>query len=326
MFVTEHGVVRDISLTRDGLETIEPYTARFSRLDPWQSRAVAMPPDVVRLGYEYFPERDLVRTEFYNDFGRRFGLFRPMAATLKLAPGVIATASIERTHTKQLFEEDEKQRLAPYVPHIKRALQLRLRHQAARRDGVHALALDALAFGAVVADQAGHVVAANAAAEALERAGSGLKLGSRQRPIEALRSVESRRLLRLIHEAATGGAGGVMRLSDGNGAPSLLVLVTPLPRGAYAASGKGHALVTLRAASDSPAFNEAMLSALFGLSPAQAAIAYAIYRGRSPEEIAAERGVKISTLRTHLGEIFQRTGAESQRDLMRLLALLPPVR
>jgi DNA-binding CsgD family transcriptional regulator len=46
----------------------------------------------------------------------------------------------------------------------------------------------------------------------------------------------------------------------------------------------------------------------------------------APEEIAAERGVAISTLRTHFAEIFARTGAENQRDLIRLLGMLPPVR
>jgi DNA-binding CsgD family transcriptional regulator len=36
--------------------------------------------------------------------------------------------------------------------------------------------------------------------------------------------------------------------------------------------------------------------------------------------------VAISTVRTHLAEIFVRTGTESQRDLVRLLGMLPPVR
>jgi DNA-binding CsgD family transcriptional regulator len=52
----------------------------------------------------------------------------------------------------------------------------------------------------------------------------------------------------------------------------------------------------------------------------------ALHSGRTPEEIALERGIKISTLRTHLAEIFARTGAENQRDLIRLLGLLPPLR
>ena len=104
--------------------------------------------------------------------------------------------------------------------------------------------------------------------------------------------------------------------------------MTPLPRtfGLGGSTRPAYALVTLRSAWDSPSFSAQMLIALFGVSPAQAEIALAIYNGKTPEQIAIERGVAISTLRTHLAEIFLRTGAESQRDLVRLLGTLPPVR
>jgi DNA-binding CsgD family transcriptional regulator len=48
--------------------------------------------------------------------------------------------------------------------------------------------------------------------------------------------------------------------------------------------------------------------------------------GKSLEEIATERSVKITTVRTRLARLFARAGAESQRDLVRLIALLPPLR
>jgi DNA-binding CsgD family transcriptional regulator len=52
----------------------------------------------------------------------------------------------------------------------------------------------------------------------------------------------------------------------------------------------------------------------------------AIFDGKSPEQIAADRNVAISTMRTHLAQIFARTGAENQRDLVRMLGMLPPLR
>ena len=111
-----------------------------------------------------------------------------------------------------------------------------------------------------------------------------------------------------------------------NGATGLLVLVTPLPNQLHGHAGVGHALVSLRSTQDCPSFQKAELEALFALSPTQAAVALDLYGGKSPEQIASERGVRISTLRTHLAEIFARTGAESQRDLVRLIGLMPPVR
>ena len=89
--------------------------------------------------------------------------------------------------------------------------------------------------------------------------------------------------------------------------------------------GIGHVMLSLRHARDTPAFDATLLEHLFGLSPTQAGIALALFNGRSPEEIALERGIKMTTLRTHLTEIFLRTGTETQRDLMRLLGTLPPL-
>src|SRR5262249_51384156 len=120
-------------------------------------------------------------------------------------------------------------------------------------------------------------------------------------------------------------AGGAMRLTGEEGAPALLVLVTPLPDQARTHFGPGFALIALRSVSDRPRIAATTLTALFQLSPTQAEIALALHEGRTPEDIAAERGVRISTLRTHLAEIYLRTGAENQRELVRLLGMLPPV-
>jgi DNA-binding CsgD family transcriptional regulator len=106
----------------------------------------------------------------------------------------------------------------------------------------------------------------------------------------------------------------------------LLVFITPLPRRLEDEYGPGYVLITMRACGEPHPLSESMLAALFALSPTQASIALRIYNGKSPEEIATERGIKISTLRTHLAEIFYRTGVESQRDLIRLLGSLPPLR
>ena len=159
----------------------------------------------------------------------------------------------------------------------------------------------------------------------MARAGAVISLGKGGRGLGAIVPAAARRLAELLHDAANCGDGGVMRATGRDGKSPLIILVSPLPRG-LVFSGSGHALVTLRSAADDPSFSAQTLCGLFGLSRAQAEIALAIFNGRAPEEIAAERGVAISTLRTHLAEIFARTGAENQRDLIRLLGMLPPVR
>lgn len=327
--VDGNGIV-DFSITEDGHASQAPYLAHYSKLDVWSQSMMQGPLDRVRLGSEVFPERELVRTEFYNDFLRPNGIFRPMAAVLRLGGGAFATVSAVRLGTRKLLEQSDKPRLERVLPHVRRALQLRLRQrERLRRERIHAAALDAFAFGVLVCAADGRILLANKAAAALAAAGAGIMLGDRRKGLGTLLQSEAKALAALVRDAANGGSGGGMRLTGRGGGAELVALVTPLPRN-FGLPGGGalppYALVTLRSARDSPSFSAEILSALFGLSPTQAAVALAIFNGKDPEQIAAERGVAISTLRTHLAEIFLRTGAESQRDLVRLLGTLPPVR
>jgi len=329
LWIAQEGRIADFAITEDGTASQVPYIAHYSKYDVWNQNLMRGPWERARLGYELFPERELVKTEFYNDFARPYGMFRPMAAVTRLARGTFATVSTIQLGTRRLLEESNKPSLDRVLPHVRRALQLRLnRRRHSPNALLHVAALDALAFGVVASDAAGGIVVANKAAETLAGAGAGIVLGGRGKGLGAVGAAEARALAALVNDAASGGPGGVMRLTGRSGSAELAVLVTPLPRslGLNGAEGGGYALVTLRSTSDSPSFSAEILSGLFGLSPAQADIALAIFAGKAPEEIAAERGVAISTLRSHLAEIFARTGAENQRDLVRLLGMLPPVR
>lgn len=58
---------------------------------------------------------------------------------------------------------------------------------------------------------------------------------------------------------------------------------------------------------------------LFGLTEAEARVASAVALGRSLAEAAEEQGVRISTARTHLARIFQKTGTRQQSQVAALL-------
>ena len=62
------------------------------------------------------------------------------------------------------------------------------------------------------------------------------------------------------------------------------------------------------------------LAEFFGFSPAESRLAAALMEGRKLDQIAAELGVRISTLRTQLSSILKKTGVERQADLMRVLS------
>ena len=69
--------------------------------------------------------------------------------------------------------------------------------------------------------------------------------------------------------------------------------------------------------------NAAVLGRLFGLTPAEAALAASLASGRSPAEYAAARGIARHTVRSHLTQVLRKTGCRRQAELAALLARLP---
>jgi len=61
------------------------------------------------------------------------------------------------------------------------------------------------------------------------------------------------------------------------------------------------------------------------LTGAETRVLAALGRGEAPASIAREQGVKLSTVRTQIGAIREKTGTESITALIRMVASLPPI-
>ena len=179
---------------------------------------------------------------------------------------------------------------------------------------------DAAGIGAVICDRAGRVLFANSAAEAIAAGGDTLVLRARELPIGARRSADAAGLLRLVIDAADGGAGGALCLESEAGR-RVFALVAPLPP--RFGGRPGHALIVLRPADEATSLDGGLLARLFGLTAAEAHVALAFMSDRSFAEIREARGVSENTLRTQLAHVMRKTDTTTQRQLVRLLSLLP---
>lgn len=61
------------------------------------------------------------------------------------------------------------------------------------------------------------------------------------------------------------------------------------------------------------------------LTPAETRVLEALCQGLDPREVAEQFGVGLATVRTQIGSIRAKTGSESIRDLVRRIAVLPPM-
>lgn len=315
-FMDREGI-GEIVQTADIAESVEPYLRYYRTLDPWT--ASPKTPGRVYLGSDTVDERALLRSEFYNDFARHFGMVRPMGIVLTVEPGSLATVALNRSGTQRFLGEADRTKLQDLSIHLKAALALRGRLRAERNAAsARDAALDALRFAVLICDGEARVRVLNAAAAELASAGL-LNLSPRGGGLAVGNPSDGRHLQTLVR-AAVQGQPGAMRLRCDDDA-GLSILVTPTQR-----EDRRLALVCLTRDDAPPGLDAGTLVRLFGVSPAQAELCLLLLTGRTFEEAAFERGIATSTARSYFAQILARTGARNLRDLLRLLASLPQVR
>lgn len=61
------------------------------------------------------------------------------------------------------------------------------------------------------------------------------------------------------------------------------------------------------------------------LTPAEQAVLTQLCAGRGAQEIACEQGIRVSTVRTHIKNVRQKTGRGSVREIVRELSRMPQI-
>lgn len=180
--------------------------------------------------------------------------------------------------------------------------------------------LDALSLGLLLLDADTNVLHANQAAQALCKVGapislSGRRLGllpdHRQQLDVALRAARRRQWSMLVLRL------GTQRLSVG---------VVPMSGDATDAGQPGLAAMLVIA----PQAQPSSLALQFfcqthHLTAAESAVLVALCKGHKPNQIAAAGRVAISTVRTQVAAIREKTQTSSVSHLLQLVAALPPM-
>jgi DNA-binding CsgD family transcriptional regulator len=140
--------------------------------------------------------------------------------------------------------------------------------------------------------------------------------GAEQRLAKALKSMAAERQTR---------EGRVLALDLADGSQRFLTIeVFRLPGAcAFEPCGGGlFFLVSFRKSLRSPKIEAERIAAALGLTAAEANLAAALAAGFSLSAYAKGAGLKITTVRWHLQNIFNRTGTRSQADLVSMVVSL----
>ncbi len=323
-------------------EAVADYAAHYRGVDLWTTRAAQRlrePDAALRVwsSGQLVPDREFLKSEFWDGFGRRYGLRYVVGTVVPLGAAGAMPIGLHRPPGAAPFDALEREMVSAVLPHLRRAMQLRHRLGAGKGppSPPGLAALDGLATGIVVVDAALRVLLANGAAEELAATGQGFRMirdghGSAGAVVLAARHRrDSAALAALVGQVAlAGSAGGAVRLHDEDGTPAIAALVTPLPARLSASPFRiggrvpGQAMVMLRSLAGIEPPRAALLRELFGLTAAEAEVARALAGGATKADVASQRGLQESTVRSQVRSVLAKTGAANLRDLERMLAAL----
>jgi len=209
------------------------------------------------------------------------------------------------------------------VPHIRRAVAISdiLDARKIERDTL-AATLDSFNAGILVVGDQGRILHANGSArDMMSKRGPIARVGDNL----AARALANAIELARTDEATMGTNGIGVPLRDEGAA---VAHVLPLARGELRTrlAPQATAAVFITGPTDAGPEDMGAVAANFGLSPAEARMLAHLASGASISEAAQALGISTNTAKTHLANIFSKTGVSRQVDLIALVnRMVPPV-
>lgn len=241
-----------------------------------------------------------------------------------------AGLGLHRPEHQSAFTPEQTIPVARMAPHVRRALHIhrQLASVEHRHTNLYRM-LDGLTTGVILLNGHGLIRYANAQAEQLLRRHGSLRVTVRE-GLQAAQPGQDDELRQLIQgavaaarrEASTTAAGGVMGLQESPGTNTLMVTVTPLSELAGYAELAGDGIAAAIFLSNPHAQHRlprSLLRNTYKLTERECDLCEAFVNHISMEHMASACALSISSLRSYMKTIYEKTHQHSQAELMRLL-------
>ena len=225
-----------------------------------------------------------------------------------------------------LVDDEMSARLRLVVPHVRRAIAIgKTTEHGQAEAALFGDILDGLSAGMFLVDASGRIVHANTAARTL-LVDQDFLYSARGRLVARDAAIDQA-LHALFAAAAKGdaaiGVGGIALPLVSREGERHVARVLPLPAGtgrrAEIANPAVAALFVHAAAMDRPSLPES-IARHYKLTPTELRVLLSIVEVGGAPEVAEALGIGAGTVKTHLGRVYQKTGARRQADLVKLVA------
>ncbi len=328
-------VVRDLTerdttgLWLHGLESqwLESYVMTYGRED-----LLALHLEQAPIGHFYAsnvhlpePER-FVESRFFREWAVPQGVAFAAGCVVMREGSWLTQVIFQRSSNQGAFTLEELAEFDRLVPHWQRVAQMRHRLVELRAgQDLLAASLDTFAMPTLLFDELGRIAHQNRGAQALLDAG--VSLSRRDDRLVGATPASTRSISLEVSHAMRAHRDGLERapgivLVERAGRLPLTLMTLPL-RGQGEHAVRGGALMFVFDPEITPVITADLVRRLFDLSAAESELAVALCSGQSPEEVAADRGRALSTVRSQIRSLFAKTGTNRQADLVGLLLASP---
>lgn len=299
------------------------YRDRYVEQDPLLDRHLAVAAEQTIGVTDIMPHADFVATSFFREWVEPQGAIDLATVTLERSEARTTVLQVLRHRSRGTVDEAMRERMRLLAPHIQRS-RLMGRQIRARSHTVDDLAavLDGLSTAICLLDIDGRVVHANAACRQLFVDANLLTMvGDRI----VARNTQADKIFRGLFEIISDGESSstgrrpIQLVTSADGQHYLLHAL-PLKRDHGLPRDVATTVLLVQKASMLPSLVPDAIASAFRLTPSELRVLMAIVEIGGVPDIAAKLGIAETTVKTHLGRLFEKTGAGRQADLVKIAA------
>jgi DNA-binding CsgD family transcriptional regulator len=304
---------------------VQIYSDTHSKFDPVSTLPCFDVEQIVSIP-ELVPYEEFCEGRFYSEWMQPQGWVDAANSVLEKSVLSCSFLTILRNESCGVVDDEMRRRMALVVPHVRRAvliggvIDLKKAEAATFAD-----MLDGLSAGLFLIAANGRIVHANAAGHDMLSASKFLRATCGQL-VACDKQVD-----KILHETLAAancgdaeiGTKGIALPLVAHGGERYVAHVLPLTSGARRRAGKAYtatvAMFVRKAEMESPSTPE-IIARTYNLTPTELRVLLAIVEVGGVPEVAASLGVAATTIKTHVGRLFEKTSASRQADLVKLVA------
>ncbi|MGH6811914.1 MAG: helix-turn-helix transcriptional regulator [Methylocella sp.] len=313
---------------RDDPDLVASYKEYWAFRDPLFGRAILRPAGEINTLDSLMPREEFAATPVYNEWWRPAQYSLATAGTNLVAEDQFsALVCVSNAPGKDSLTDEQLRLFEAIARHLGRAV--RINRQLWKLELANLAAterIEMLPEGALLTDASGRVVLANPAAKAMLDARDGIFLRDGRLAVagspDALQELVASCARRSM---GIGGPGGELKVPRDLPRSPLDVTVAPLRSGTrlpdvpWIGFGSPVAIVRVTDRDLDRRRRQMNLRRSFNLTSTEAELAAEILRGDGRKAAARRCGISDATAKTHLANIFEKTGTHRQAELVRIL-------